>query len=168
MDRAHALLPALHRPAAGAKRPYDDAPLPAVIATGAAGAIRADTFAGDYPWVPDLDGLTPTGTIESHDFIPAGDATRFTGAIVVPTTGTYTFWLTTDTGAEFWVQESHLIDDDFAHTGAAVSATVNLTAGGHPFRLFYRHKAGTPTLKLEYAGPSIPRQPVPPDALRLP
>jgi arylsulfatase A-like enzyme len=170
LTRARALLPALHRPAADAKRPYDDAAIPAVPSTGETGSIRADGYAGAWPWVPDLDGLTPTRseTVHGFDPLPDASATRFTGSLAVATTGTYTFWLTTDTGAEFWVQESHVIDDDFANTGATVSARVTLAAGSHPFHLFYRHKAGTPSLKLEYAGPGVERQTVPASALRMP
>ena len=178
LRRMRAIMAGVHRPDAEAKRPYDDTPVPAAAAAPSVrhGSIKADAFAGDWPWVPDLDALQPVRTTEPHGFDLAPPdaagrpfATRFTGSIDVPATGPYTFWLTTDAGAEFWLNEGHLIDDDFTHTaGATAPAQVILAAGTHPFRLFYRHKAGPPALRLEYAGPGIARQPIPADALRLP
>jgi len=78
----------------------------------------------------------------------------------VPADGRYAFYLKDDSGAQLWLHEVHLIDDDFKHTGAEVSGTILLQAGWHPLRLFYRHAPGTPVLRLEYEGPGLARKPV--------
>ena len=175
LRRMRTLIESVHRPDAEAKRPYDAVPLPAVPAAGAPGSVRADAFAGDWPWVPDLDALRPAVTKAAHGFAPvppaendAPFATRFDGSITVPATGAYTFWLTADGGAELWLNEAHMTDDDFVRTGATVSATVRLAAGDHPLRLFYRHRSGPAKLTLEFAGPGIERRPVRSTDLALP
>jgi hypothetical protein len=86
----------------------------------------------------------------------------------VPTDGDYTFYVQSDSGAEMWLHEAHLIDDDFNHNGAEVSASIRLAAGLHPIRLFYRHKPCEAKLALEYSGPGIAKQPVPLAALSIP
>jgi hypothetical protein len=61
-----------------------------------------------------------------------------------------------------WLHEAHVLDDDFARDGKEVKASIRLAAGLHPFRLFYRHKAGAEVLlALQYSGPGIERQYVP-------
>jgi hypothetical protein len=39
--------------------------------------------------------------------------------------------------------------------------SIRLAAGLHPFRLFYRHKAGEAKLVLPYSGPGIEKEVVP-------
>jgi hypothetical protein len=117
--------------------------------------------------VPDFDALTPVSTGRTAGLNPqvAGLTNdfgiRFTGYISVPADGQYTFSLTDDSGAQLWLHEVHLIDDDFNHDGAEVSARVYLQAGWHPLRVFYRHGVGPQHLDLEYSGPGISKQPIP-------
>ena len=90
-----------------------------------------------------------------------GSGVSFKGYVQVPTDGSYVFSLQSDSGAQMWIHEAHVIDDDFNHTGSEVSGAIRLKAGLHPFRIFYRHKSGPPKLTLAYAGPHIEKQPVP-------
>jgi hypothetical protein len=90
-----------------------------------------------------------------------GNGMSFKGFISIPADGDYTFSLQSDSGAQMWLHEAHVIDDDFNHTGREISASIRLQAGLHPIRIFYRHKSGTPALSLQYAGPGLEKQPVP-------
>jgi hypothetical protein len=124
-------------------------------------------YEGPWPWVPDSDALRPIATGKSAGLDvsvlpPEGEAgLSFKGFFNAPTAGEYTFWLQCDTGAEMWLHEARVIDDDFAHDGSEVKASIHLAAGLHPFRLFYRHKGGEVKLVLQYSGPGIEKEVVP-------
>jgi arylsulfatase A-like enzyme len=158
----------VRRPAPGVPRPYDNVLVPAVaVNCKSDGMVNCAAFKGPWPWVPDFDALKPalTGKCPGFDlsFLPPASETgmSFNGFITVPADGEYTFYLQCDTGAELWLHEAHMIDDDFTHTGAEVSASIRLAGGAHPFRLFYRHKTGPANLSLKYSGPGIEKQTLP-------
>jgi arylsulfatase A-like enzyme len=158
----------VRRPEPSAPRPYDNDLVPAIsVNCKTNGVLDYAAYSGAWPWVPDFDALTPvsTGTCAGLDLgiLPGGGegGISFKGYIRVPADGDYTFYEQSDSGAEMWLHEAHVIDDDFVHTGAEVSASIRLAAGWHPIRLFYRHQPGAPKLTLEYSGPGIEKQPVP-------
>ncbi len=162
------LVAEVRRPEPSAPRPYDSQLVPSVgsiLATN--GLLNYATYAGVWPWVPDFDALTAgsTGSVAGLNLTISPQSTNFgisfTGYLLIPADGQYTFYLTDDSGAQMWLHEAHLIDDDFNHTGAEVSASILLQAGLHPLRLFYRHTTGPLMLGLQYAGPGIAKQPVP-------
>ena len=158
----------LPEPNASDPRPYDSQLVPPTnnVAT-TNGLLDYALFSGAWPWVPDFDALTAvsTGKVPGLNLALAGASNNvgvsFKGFITVPTDGSYTFSLTDDSGAQMWIHECHVLDDDFNHTGAEVSGAIVLKAGLHPFRLFYRHATGPLSLSLQYSGPGITRQPVP-------
>lgn len=160
----------LHRPDADAPRPYDNEAMEPVNVKVKRGLLTAEAFEGAWPWVPDFDALKPTAKVQTigldlsartraEDF-----GLKFSGYIKIPAAGNYTFFITSDSGAQFWIHDGHILDDDFNHTGAEVSAKVQLAAGLHPFHLFYRHAKGPMRLELKYAGPGIEKTTVPPEA----
>ncbi|HEY3863350.1 MAG TPA: sulfatase-like hydrolase/transferase [Verrucomicrobiae bacterium] len=168
LAQARTMTEQVRRPEPSAPRPYDLVPVPAVsVNCTKEGVLNCAAYLGRWPWVPDLDALMPVSARQTAGVnvssLPAeGEAgLAFKGFFNAPAGGEYTFWLQCDTGAELWLHEAHVLDDDFAHDGKEVTASIRLAAGLHPFRLFYRHKAGAPKLVLEYAGPGIPRQAVP-------
>lgn len=161
------------RPGAGVTRPYDGTALPPRGPAASANGVKWSSFsdpAGTWDWVPEFRDLSPvaTGVSTTPDLAvrPSDEhfGIAFTGYLQVPTAGAYTFHLASDTGAQLWLHDGHLIDDDFNHSGNASSAPVQLAAGLHPFRLYYRHRTGARTLALEWTGPGIARQPVPASA----
>jgi arylsulfatase A-like enzyme len=161
----------VRRPDDGAPRPYDGDLVPAtVVDCKTNGALDYAVYAGQWPWVPDFDALTPAaaGKASGLDLsllaAKNGTGMSFKGFINIPADGDYTFSLQSDSGAQMWIHEAHVIDDDFNHTGKEISASIRLQAGLHPIRIFYRHKSGTPKLSLQYAGPGLEKQPVPPGA----
>jgi arylsulfatase A-like enzyme len=158
----------VRRPDPDAKRPYDRELVPAAKAVGiVSNQLEYAVFSGTWPWLPSLDALTPikqghtTNLVVSVSRRTTNFGMRFSGYFLAPVDGEYTFYLKTDAGAALRLHDALVIDDDFSHSGAEVSGTIRLQAGVHPLRLFYRHRTGAPTLQLEYAGPSIPRQSVP-------
>ena len=166
------LVKEVRHPDPDAPRPYDNDLVPA-IQTGQQvdGKLDYSLYHGNWPWVPDFDALTPDakGKVVGLDPGVAGQSDDFgisyQGYLRVPTDGQYTFYLTDDSGAQLWLHEIHLIDDDFNHTGKEVASTVLLKASLHPLRLFYRHVSGIAHLSLEYSGPNLARQAVPLAAL---
>lgn len=175
-DRMKSLALTSRRPGAGVTRPYDGLALPAAPPAHSAPGVAWKSFvdsAGSWQWVPEFRDLTPTATgttgVPNVSVRPAEDhfGLLFTGFIQIPTAGNYTFYLNSDTGADFFLHDGHWIDDDVDHTGSATSAAVNLSTGLHPFRLYYRHATGERTLALEWSGPGISRQPVPASAFSI-
>jgi arylsulfatase A-like enzyme len=162
------LVKQLRRPAPGAFRPYDRDLVPAVTVAGITnGVLDYALYEGSWPWVPDFDALAPVSsgkssgldlsvTKRTSDF-----GIKYTGYINVPVDGKYTFYLRDDSGAQLWLHEAHIIDDDFNHNGAQVSSSILLQAGLHPIRLFYRGASGAAMLDLQYSGPGIAKQPLP-------
>lgn len=158
VSRMKEMLLTVRRPDPDAPRPYDGALLPAVTATGdLKDGVEFSLYEGKWPWLPDFDALTPirAGSAKGLDLSVLEDASgvRFSGLIEAPSDGNYTFRLTSDSGAQMWIHDSHIIGDDFHNATGAASASVPLRAGLHPFRIFYRRAANAPLLKLEYSTP---------------
>jgi len=175
LARMKNLLLTVRRPEASAARPYDSELLPPANPTALTnGFLRYAAYEGDWPWVPDFATLTATATglVAGLDLgvRPRAEffGLQFQGQIEAPFDGEYTFYLTSSDGAHLWLHDAQVIDDDFNHNGAEVSAAVRLKAGRHPFRLFYRHRAGAPLLALQYSGPGLAKQPVPVSAFYAP
>lgn len=162
------------RPDASAPRPYDQAAVPAV-APGKLepGRIRYQTYAGQWPWVPDYRNLKAAKTGASETISAAvcpeapGGGALFEGYFHAPAEGDYTFIASSDGGSQVFLHDCRVIDDDFGRSGAAVSGTIRLAAGWHPLRVHYRHAQGARQLTLEYSGPGIARQIVPSGALGI-
>ncbi len=162
------LVKQVRRPDDEAPRPYDNALVPSVTANNQIkGKLNYAIYQGTWPWVPDFDALTPiaVGKVNGLDLSVAATTNNFgisyKGYLNIPADGEYTFYLADDSGAQIWLHEIHLLDDDFNHTGAEISASVWLKAGAHPLRLFYRHASGTANLSLKYSGPNLPKQSIP-------
>jgi hypothetical protein len=161
----------VRRPGGGVTRPYDGELVPGVE-PGLVVSNRLDfaLFEGVWPWVPDFERLTPvaSGRMNGLDLgvrtRESNYGFRISGYFIAPTNGAYTFHLACDAGAEVRMHEALLFDDDFGRAGSELSAMIQLKAGLHPIRIYYRHASGTPRLRLEYSGPGIARRPVPPEA----
>ena len=133
-------------PAKDAKRPYDSALVPPVLQppSGSPG-LSWSLFKGDWPWMPDFKALTPktTGQGKSFDLsMASGDqpfGVAFTGYFHAAQDGEYTFSLDTDTGGMFFLHDIRVIDEPIKNAAGKFSGSVNLKAGWHPFRLYYRH-----------------------------
>jgi len=149
---------------ASASRPYDRALVPAVTATTTPGLAYA-TYKGEWPWVPDFNGLTPAskGTVTFPDLSirPSADnfGIFFTGYVNAPVDGDYNFYLTDDSGALLRIHDMVVVDDASAPSGGVEqTGLAHLKAGLHPIRLYYRHGSGPSTLHLEWSNPTFARR----------
>ncbi|MES2924681.1 MAG: sulfatase-like hydrolase/transferase [Verrucomicrobiota bacterium] len=161
----------LRRPDESAPRPYDEELVPAVTVNSIAG-VRWKSHEGDFPWVPESSRLLPTavGVSTRPDLTSRprdGDfAMEFSGYLLVPRDGNYTFYLNADTRAVLRLHEMTLIDADFGYPGGIErQATVSLQGGKHPFTLYYsRQRKGDPALALLWKGASLEKQVIPDSA----
>lgn len=151
-------------------RIYEGARIPAVTRSLTKPGLTWSGFEGQWPWLPDYKQMKPTRTGITA-MISASNLTRnddaglsFTGYLSVPTDGNYTFELNSNNSASLWIHEGLAIDNDYLFTPTKTSAPINLAAGLHPIRLYYRHQGGTAALNLKYSGPGIPMQQVPASA----
>lgn len=151
-----------------AVRPYDNTPLPAQSARPVRNGIKWKAYEGYWPWLPEFRNLTPVASGNAAGLTTsvltrntdAGAA--FEGYISVPTTGSYTFQLAANANCNLWIDEAHVIDNDYNFTTSKTATKpIYLTAGLHPIRIYYRHQTGTPQLQLNWSGPTFSMQPVP-------
>lgn len=167
----------VRRPNDSASRPYDNEPVPALppISTFTMrNGVYWKAFEGNYPWVPDFEILNPVASGVAND-PDLKKRTRdndiglfFTGYLNIPTNGDYTFYLEADSGAVLKIHDATVIDADFGYVGGReMSGSVRLQEGLHRFRLYYaRRNSGTPSLKLSWSGPNIPKQIIPDTVFR--
>jgi arylsulfatase A-like enzyme len=160
----------VRRAGGGATRVYDSVPIPPVTVLATKPGLRFAAYEGNYPWVPDFATATPAASGESTG-IDLSRRTRdneiglaFEGYLSVPTAGTYTFFLSTDTGAFVRLHDAQLVDADFGYSagGERSSGTIPLGAGLHPIRIHYRHgSTASHSLSLQWQGPGISKQAIP-------
>lgn len=125
----------------------------------------------NFPTSDSWGNLTPTagGTATNPDFY----SSRYRGSLYVPTTGSYTFYLTSDDASYMWIDNAArvttplisqaLINNGGLHSSLEKSATVTLTAGLHDVKLVFGENGGTNLMVLEYASAAagISRQVIP-------
>lgn len=114
--------------------------------------------------VPVDHGEVPRFTID----VPRPDdhfALRYTGELDVPAAGAWTFHLSSDDGSHLWVDGEHVIDHGGVHGTTTRSATVDLEAGVHAVEVTMFEYEGGEALRLEWEGPGVEREEVPPEAL---
>lgn len=158
----------MRRANATAARPYDSAAIPAVELNGKqklVSGIRWAWYAGDFPWLPQVDGLKPllTGITKDlavsdlladevgKDIVAKAGMLYYEGYIKVPAAGKYKVSLTSSGKTLLRLHEALLMDADFKHeAGKAYTATVNLAAGMHPVRLYFEDNGAQPSLSLKW------------------
>ncbi|MGC6581350.1 MAG: sulfatase-like hydrolase/transferase [Akkermansiaceae bacterium] len=164
----------IRQPLGSASRPWDSANVPPPTSLPSlANGVNFSTFTGLWSWVPEFSDLTPTtsGSGSNVDLtnLPASSQSRgylMTGYLLIPTSGTWNFSLTSDSGSFLRIHEIMVTDDDYHHDGSTTSGSVQLAAGYHPYRLYYKNDQGVvPTLALEWSGPGVARQAIPDSSL---
>ena len=160
-------------PDAGARRPYDNALVPAVKDDYTDQGVVWHSYRGDLPWVPDVQYLHPTATGRlSHPMINKtniknGDVVVFSGYLRIPEDGEYTFYFSSQGKAYMRLHEATLIDADYKYQpGIEKEANIRLQAGLHPFSLtIYSppqgEKLGTSEFTLKWSSPSISKEMIP-------
>ncbi|MCU0748605.1 MAG: sulfatase-like hydrolase/transferase [Akkermansiaceae bacterium] len=160
----------LRRVSSSNSRSYDSEPIPAITPPAVVNGLDYRAYEMTTPWVPDWSTQTSvaTGNVPTPNPSVRTRADHiglhFSGYIQIPTEGTYTFHLTTDTGAFIRIHDAQLLDADFGYTAGTEkpSGTIPLKAGYHPIRIDYRHAtAATHSFNLQWEGPGIAKQAIP-------
>lgn len=91
---------------------------------------------------------------------------RWTGSLVAPATGSYTFFTLSDDGVRLWVNGTQLVNNWTSHSATENSGTISLTAGQRVFvRLDYQQLTVDAVIALGWQGPGIAKQTVPASTL---
>ena len=92
---------------------------------------------------------------------------RFSGLIDVPESGNWTFYLNTDDGSELWINGVSTIQNYGSHGMREYSATINLNAGYHDFKVEFFQGGGPHGLKLSWEGPNVSKATIPSTAFYI-
>jgi hypothetical protein len=118
-----------------------------------------------------LDGEINRPGLEYNAF-PSGRDTnisaRWSGFILVPTAGEYTFYGVSDDGQRLWVNEEQVIDNWQMQSPTEHSGKITLEAGLVPIRLEWNQGGGGAHLVLSWEGPGFERTVIPAEAFRTP
>ncbi len=90
---------------------------------------------------------------------------RHTGIIHIPSSGDWTFYVTSDDGSKLWIDGVEIVDNQGHHSMQERSGTVWLEAGEHHLRTEFFEHGGYAGLQLKWEGPGISKQTVPTTAL---
>jgi chitodextrinase len=148
---------------------------PATVATGSVAAYSVPgltaTYFNNTTLTYNLNTITevdPTlnynwGSTAPASNMPATDwSARWTGRVIAPTTGTYTFYTNTDDGVYLWLNGKLVISDWHDHSATENSATVTLTAGqAYPIKMEYYQDQGVASAQLLWSGPGISQALIP-------
>lgn len=140
---------------------------PAEHPTGLQAGMAYQYYTGAWTILPDFTTLTPvtTGvaTIPDVSYKEQADlfALTFNGYIEVPTSGIYTFYLTSDDGSRMWIGDQLVVDNDGLHGSVEKSGTIDLEAGLHAITIQFFERGGGDVLTAKYAGPGISKQTIP-------
>lgn len=154
-------------PDTGAVRPYDDALVPALSQVAATPGVLWQNFAGNYPWVSKVDGLTSTSNgitsnLSDSTKAIAGGIFYQQGFINVPADGEYTFTVKGDDGFLLRLHNAMVVDGSYeGHADNTKSGKIRLQAGYHPFKLFYRQPlSGKPSINVFWSTKNEKPQPI--------
>ncbi len=135
--------------------------------SGGASSFGYDYYeTGQLSSLPDFSTLTPikSGVVTDFTLDPRERdddfAFRYTGAITLPTAGSYTFYLSSDDGSRLFIDDILVVDHDGSHGATEKLASASLTAGEHNIRVEYFERNGGQSLSVQYSGPGIPKGPV--------
>ena len=112
----------------------------------------------DFDW---LNG-SPHSGLSGDNF-----SARWTGQVVPPASGVYTFYTQADDGVRLWVNGVQLVNDWNLHALTEKSGTIALQAGVPvDIKIEYFESGGQAACKLLWQGPSLSKQTIPNSALR--
>ncbi len=111
---------------------------------------------------PTASGMTPTITMNTPVRKQSdGFALRFSGQVLIPKSGRYTFSITSDDGSRIYIGDKLLVNNDGLHGPREKSGTIDLPAGAHPLLVTYFDNGGGDALSVKWQGPGISKQAIP-------
>lgn len=90
----------------------------------------------------------------------------FNGFIVIPTTGTYTFYTSSDDGSSLWINGTRVVNNDNTHGCQERSGNITLSAGTYPLQCFFFTTNQGECLTVRWQGPGITKTEIPASAFR--
>jgi len=96
-----------------------------------------------------------------------GFALRFTGNVVVPKSGRYTFFTHSDDGSRLYLNGKLVVNNDGNHGMVEKSGSLDLSAGVHSIIVTYFDSGGGDGLNVTWQGPGIRKQAIPADRLAI-
>ncbi|HPG66911.1 MAG TPA: DUF4838 domain-containing protein [Candidatus Hydrogenedentes bacterium] len=123
-------------------------------------------YEGAFVDLPDFASLTPdrSGVIRDFglDVGPCAEqyAIRFEGYVKVRHAGVYTFYVTSNDGAQLLVGDHLVVDNGGQHGTEQRAGVVALQPGFHPIVLKYFQAGGEQALEVNFEGPSTSRRPI--------
>jgi putative heme-binding domain-containing protein len=96
-----------------------------------------------------------------------GFALRFTGNVMAPRSGEYTFYVASDDGSRIYLNDKLLVDNDGLHGMIQKQAAIDLSAGLHKLVVTYFDNGGGDGLKVAWKGPGFEKQPIAPESLSI-
>ncbi len=94
-------------------------------------------------------------------------ALRFTGNLLVPKSGKYTFSIASDDGSRLYLDDKLLVNHDGLHGMSEKSSAIKLSPGSHKLVVTYFDNGGGDGLKVTWKGPGFKKQPIPADNLSV-
>ena len=129
-------------------------------------------YAGNWERVPDFTSFEPVRTDAIYeiglDHIPFKEdkfGLVLKGAIEIPATALYTFYLNSNDGSKLYIDGKLVIDNDGLHGALEKEGQINLSEGKHSLRITYFQAGGGFHLKAYISGPDLERVSIPPSML---
>ena len=130
--------------------------------------LNYEYFEGEWNKIPDFDKLTPLrkGKSTGFDIVAIKGredhfGIKFQGAISIPTSGNYTFYLLSDDGSKLYIDGKLIIDNDGFHGEKENSEIIMLSKGKHTIRIDYFDNINSEALKLNYSFNNIKKREIP-------
>jgi hypothetical protein len=147
-------------------------PHPARQAQGLEPGLAYKYFEGTWDKMPEFDrlGAAASGVTSGIDLSMAPRdefiGVEFSGCVIAPKDGVYTFSLASDDGSVLFIDDALVVDNDGLHSVVAKEGAIALAKGAHAIRLGYFNRSGGKHLSLKWALEGKEMQPVPPGRLR--
>jgi len=127
--------------------------------------VAAETLAAIKP---NESGVVPQIVMNVPQRKQADDfALRFTGNVLVPKPGKYTFYVASDDGSRIYLDDKLLVNNDRLQGMTEQSASVDLTPGPHKLMVTYFDNGGGDGLSVAWSGPDLQKQAISPEALSV-
>ncbi|MDD5675512.1 MAG: FN3 associated domain-containing protein [Chitinivibrionales bacterium] len=124
-------------------------------------------FTGTWSVLPDFTALSPqmSDTVRTFDISPKksnnGFSFIFTGYISISTAGSYAFYVNAADGADLYIGNTLIVNNDGLHAAREKSGTIGLKAGMHSVTVAYFNTTNPAVLTVSYAGPGIAKETIP-------
>ncbi len=125
-------------------------------------------FEGEWAKLPNLDTVKSLSKGKIHhlqiDSIKQRRdkwAMRFSSFLKITESGNYRFYLSSDDGANLYIDEKKIIDNNGIHYNTLKTGNIYLSKGYHPIRIDFFNYMTFSDLALLFSGNKIPRQPLP-------